>query len=121
MINKPLPELDKSKVRLERDLDISIEGETWGELCKDGVTSYLNSRYRMIQFNFLHQLYIIPSKLHKFNKKKKSPLCFRCGVEEGTFLHSTWTCPLVQEFWQNVQPQIRKSRDSMENANKKRK
>lgn len=102
MINKPLPELDKSKVRWEQDLDISIEGETWGELCQNGVTSYLNSRYRMIQFNFLHQMCITPSKLYKFNKKN-SPLCSRCGVEEGTFLHSTWTwSPLVQGFWQKV-------------------
>lgn len=40
MINKPLPELNKSKVRWEHYLDISIEGETWGEgLCKDVVAS----------------------------------------------------------------------------------
>lgn len=77
-----MPESDKSTVRWEHDLDISIEGETWGELCKDGATSYWNSRYRIIQLNFLHQLYIKPSKLHKFNKKSH---LFALDVEKVTF------------------------------------
>ena len=55
----------------------------------------------MIQFNFLHQTYYTPSKLHGYNANV-SPLCFRCGLEEGTFVHSTWQCSKLQGFWQGV-------------------
>ena len=60
-----LPELDKPRLRWEKDLGIDLEEDLWRDLCRDGVTSTLNSRYRLIQFNFLHQLYITPSRLHR--------------------------------------------------------
>lgn len=31
-----------------------------------------------------------------------SPLCFRCGLAEGTLLHSTWQCSKLQGFWQGI-------------------
>lgn len=99
--NQPLDDPDKSRKRWEQDLGVRIDADLWGQLCKDGVTSTLNSRYRLIQFNFLHQLYYTPSRLHTFNNSI-SPLCFRCGTEEGTFLHSTWLCPKVKVFWEQV-------------------
>ena len=30
------------------------------------------------------------------------PACFRCGLVEGTFLHSTWECSKLQGFWRTV-------------------
>lgn len=99
--NQSVSELDKSKIKWEQELGLTIDASLWTDLCKDSVTSTLNSRYRLIQYNFLHQLYITPSKLHRFNPKI-SPLCFRCGSVEGTFLHCTWTCPKVIPFWQKV-------------------
>ncbi|CAB1349379.1 unnamed protein product, partial [Coregonus sp. 'balchen'] len=56
------PELDKSRLRWEKDLGINLDEGLWSDLCRDGVTSTLNSRYRLIQFNFLHQLCITPSR-----------------------------------------------------------
>jgi len=83
--------MDRSRFKLEKDLGITIEEQLWRNLCRDGVISTLSARYRLIEFNFLHQLYITPHKLHKYNSNI-SPLCFRCDTEEGTFLHSTWQC-----------------------------
>ena len=96
-----LPGLDKPRLRWGKDLGIDLDEDLWSDLCRDGVTSTLNSRYRLIQFNFLHQLYITPSRLHKFNPDISS-LCFRCGSDEGTFLHSTWQCSKLHGFWQGV-------------------
>jgi len=45
---QPLVDPDKSRRRWEQDLAVRIEGDLWGQLCKDGVTSTLNSRYRLI-------------------------------------------------------------------------
>ena len=86
-----VPDLDRSKVKWEKDLGIPIDEQLWRNLCRDGVTS----RYKLIQFNFLHQLSITPHKLHKFNSSTLA-LCFRCGTEEGTFLHSTCQCSNLQ-------------------------
>lgn len=86
---------------MAKRLGIETDPDLWRDLCRDGVTGTLNARYRLIQFNFLHQTYLTPPKLHGFNSKF-SPLCFRCGLVEGTFLHSTWECNKVQDFWQTV-------------------
>lgn len=94
-------EPERFRLRWERDLGIEIDPELWRDLCRDGVTCTLNARYRLIQFNFLHQTYYTPSKLHGFNPSL-SPLCFRCGLVEGTFLHSTWQCSKLQGFWQGI-------------------
>ncbi len=96
-----IPGMDRSRLKWEKDLGINIDEQLWRNLCKDRVTSTLNARYRLIQFNFLQQLYITPHKLHKYNSNISS-LCFRCGMEEGTFLHSTWQCSKLQGFWQGV-------------------
>lgn len=97
----PITEPERSRTRWERDLGTEIDPELWEDLCSDGVSCTLNSRYRLIQFNFLHQTYFTPSRLHGFNSSISS-LCFRCGLEEGTFLHSTWHCIKLQGFWQGV-------------------
>lgn len=68
---------------------------------RDGETSTLNSRFRLIQLNFWHQLYYTPSRLHTF-KISISPLRFRCAVEEGTSLHSAWLWPKVKVLWEQV-------------------
>lgn len=68
---------------------------------RDGETSTLNSRFRLIQLNFWHQLYYTPSRLHTF-KISISPLRFRCAVEEGTSLHSAWLWPKVKVLWVQV-------------------
>lgn len=54
---------NKPQLNWEQDLGISTDGEAWSELCKEGITSYLNSRYRLTPFNFLHQVYFTPSRL----------------------------------------------------------
>uniref|UniRef100_A0A3Q3BNZ9 Reverse transcriptase domain-containing protein n=1 Tax=Kryptolebias marmoratus TaxID=37003 RepID=A0A3Q3BNZ9_KRYMA len=93
--------MDSSRIKWEKDLGMSIERQLWNSLCREGLTSTLNARFRLVQFNFLHQLYVTPQKLHKYNSNI-SPLCFRCGMEEGTFLHATWHCSKLQGFWKGV-------------------
>lgn len=38
-----LPELDKPRLRWEKDLGIDLDEGLWSDLCRDGVTSTLNS------------------------------------------------------------------------------
>ena len=38
-----IPDLDRPRLRWEKDLGINLDGELWGDMCSYGVTSYLNS------------------------------------------------------------------------------
>ena len=35
-------------------------------------------------------------------KPEISDLCFRCGTEEGSFVHCTWQCTKVKTFWWDI-------------------
>lgn len=94
----PKPDLYKSKGKWESDLNTTIEDQLWSELCKDSLSATINARYRLVHYNFLHQLYLTPEKIHKF-KPELSDACFRCTIEVGSFLHCTWLCVKVQDFW----------------------
>ena len=86
------------EVRWESDLNITIDESLWSDLCRDGLSATINARYRLTHYNFLHQTYYTPQRLHKY-KSEISDLCFRCGTEEGSFLHCTWQCIKVRTFW----------------------
>ncbi len=83
------------------DLGIEINPVLWNNICRNCVTCTLNSRYSLTLFNFGHQIYLTPSKLHGFHLNVL-PLCFRCGRTEGTFLHSTWECSKFGGFLQGM-------------------
>lgn len=100
MEGAPKSGLHKSRERWESDLRVTIGTELWSELCKKSLTATINSRYRLTHYNFLHQTYITPQKLHHY-KSEISSLCFRCGIEEGSFLHCTWSCTKLGTFWHN--------------------
>lgn len=94
----PKPKLYRSKERWESDLNITIEDALWSDLCKDSISATINSRYRLIHYNFLHQLYLTPEKIHG-SKPELSEVCFRCATEIGSFLHCTWSCVKVRDYW----------------------
>ncbi len=98
MNDAPKPGLHKSRERWESDLSITICPELWSELCHKSLTATINSRYRLTHYNFLHQTYITPQKLQKY-KLEISSLCFRCGIDESSFLHCTWSCTKLKTFW----------------------
>lgn len=93
----PKPDLYRSKGKWESDLNTAIEDQLWSELCKNSLSATINARYRLIHYNFLHQLYWTP-EIHKF-KPELSDVCFHCTIEVGSFLHCTWLCVKVQDFW----------------------
>ena len=93
--------LHKSRERWESDLNITIDESLWSDLCRDSLSATINARYRLTHYNFLHQLYYTPQKLHSY-KPETSDLCFRCGTEEGSFLHCTWQCIKVKTCWYDI-------------------
>jgi len=97
----PKPGVHKSRMKWESDLNVTIDEQFWTELCQNSLSTIINARYRLINYNFLHQLYLTPEKLHSF-KSNLSEMCFRCDTEVGSFLHCTWLCMKVRPFWHDI-------------------
>uniref|UniRef100_A0A667XHY3 Reverse transcriptase zinc-binding domain-containing protein n=1 Tax=Myripristis murdjan TaxID=586833 RepID=A0A667XHY3_9TELE len=58
-------------------------------------------RYKVIQLNLLHRVYITPFRLKKMDHTL-SNLCWHGCGEVGTLLHSLWSCPAVKALWEKV-------------------
>ena len=107
LLQKSSPKIgiQKSRQRWETDLNISIDEPSWERLCLDSMKNTINVRYSLVQYNFLHQLYLTPKKLNNL-KPSLSENCFRCNQDVGTFLHSTWACPKVTPFWKELKKNL---------------
>lgn len=99
--NSPKPGLYKSRMRWESGLNIMIDKHTWPDFCRDSMSATINARYRLTHYNFLHQLYVTPLKIHK-SKSELSDTYFRCSIEVSSFLHCTWLCNKVRPFWHDL-------------------
>ena len=97
----PKPGLHKSTMKWESGLNVTIDEQFWADLCQKSLSTTINARYRLINYNILHQLYLTPEKLHSF-KSDLSEMCFRCDTEVGSFLHCTWHCTKVRPLWHDI-------------------
>ncbi len=80
-------------------MDISLDD--WNTICLNAQTQTLNSRLRLLQYNWVMRTYITPVRLNKFNPNIPD-LCFKCNKLQGTFFHCVWECEEVQKFWVGV-------------------
>lgn len=97
----PKQNIHRSRERWESDLGIKIHEDLWSRLCQNSLFATINARFKLVNFNFLHQLYLSPQKLHRYNPSI-SNVCFRCGIAEGTMLHCIWQCAKVTTFWYDI-------------------
>ena len=81
--------IHRSREWWESDLDITIDEDLWTDLYQNSMFAPVNARIKLVNYNFLHQLYLTPQKLHRY-KPTISNVCFRPGITEGTMLHCTW-------------------------------
>lgn len=76
------------------DLHVTSDAKRGSQLCQKCLSATINCRYRLTHYDFLHQTYNSAKNLHKY-KPALCRLCFRCSLEEGSLLHSTWFCTKV--------------------------
>lgn len=62
-------------------------------------TTFICNRMRETQFKILHR-----SKMDK----RVSPLCVKCKMSVGTYIHYFWECRLIVRFWSNVAQEFSK-------------
>ena len=97
----PKQNIHQSRERWESDLGITIHEDLWSDLCQNSLFATIIARFKLVNYNFLHQLYLTPQKLHRYNPSI-SNICFRCGIAEDTMIHCTWQCTKVTTFWYDI-------------------
>lgn len=83
------------------DLQTDITEQEWGRACSQAQKISINSRFRLLQYNWLMRIYITPEKLNKFNPDIPDT-CIKCGKERGTLYHCLWDCECMRDFWKRV-------------------
>ena len=83
------------------DFQTDITELEWEKACCQVQTMTINSRLRLIQYNWIMRTYITPEKLHKFNPNILDT-CIKCTTEKGTLFHCIWTCKHIQKFWKDL-------------------
>ena len=65
------------------------------------------ARGKFIQYKIIHRYYFTPSRLNKMGLINND-LCWKCGVEKGTFIHASWECSKIL-LWEKVIDNMSKS------------
>ena len=63
----------------------------------------INTRLKLLQYNWLMRTYITPEKLNKYNSAIPD-ICYKYEKENGSLFHCIWQCTEMQTFWQEVKP-----------------
>ena len=63
------------------------------------------NRYREMQYNNLHNVYISPYIYSKY-PAGAPPTCPKCRISPGIRLHCLWECGEIQLFWKAVSTEI---------------
>lgn len=92
--------LTKAFVSWKRDFP-SLEEEYWENCVSSYVSNMISTRDRFLQLKFLHWAYCTQRRLAAIYPDK-SPACPRRGDPEASFILMTWSCPPLQEIWEQV-------------------
>ena len=60
----------------------------WSSICTKVQTQTVNTRLKLLQYNWLMRTYVTPAKLNKFNSIVPD-ICYKCNHSEGALFHST--------------------------------
>ena len=88
---------DSKRQEWIRDLQEDISLSEWSRICLKTHTQTINTRLRMIQFNWIMRTYISPVQLNKFDPNILD-LCYKCNSHQGTLYHCLWKCDEIQKF-----------------------
>ena len=92
---------ENTRQRWIQDLQVDISEIDWGIICSKAQTQTINTRLRLIQYNWIMRIYITPEKLNKFNPNIPDT-CYKCSGHKGTLLHCLWECEEIKTFWRLI-------------------
>lgn len=65
-----------------------------------------NVRFKLTQFNIVHQTYLTPHVLHRIYPDR-SAHCPKCGQADAQFLHMIWECTELKSYWGSILERLR--------------
>lgn len=110
LVNTTTESSNSKRLAWIEDLQTDITEQEWETACYRAQTISINSRLKLIQYNWLMRTYITPEKLNKFNPNIPDT-CIKCGKEKGTLYHCIWKCDIIREFWRRTINTISKIMD----------
>ena len=75
-----------------------ISDDMWNDILRLPSRISICNRYKELQYNILHNIYISPYIYSKYTAGV-SPNCPKCKSHVGTRLHCLWECNTIQVFW----------------------
>lgn len=78
-----------------------IQGEDWDDMWDHPFKHLVSARDRLIQFKFLHRIYLTPARLSRIYPSIDSK-CWRCVHSPADAEHIFWGCPTIQNLWSEV-------------------
>lgn len=82
-------------------LKCEIDTQLWDRILLLPSKISVCNRFKELQYNVLHNVYICPYIYSKYNVGI-SPNCLKCKVHIGTRFHCLWECDNIQSFWKDV-------------------
>ncbi len=67
------------------DLQYDFSDSEWSEVCVRAQNLSINTRFKLLQYNWVMRTYITPEKLNKFNPNIPD-VCFKCQKYKGMFV-----------------------------------
>lgn len=108
MLVEGSPESSSSRLGAwSKDLNEEITPDEWSEICQDAQVQTVNTRLKLLQYNWLMRVYITPVLSNKFNENIPDT-CPKCKVCKGTYFHCIWECEEISKFWKEVHNMIGK-------------
>lgn len=100
-VNSSKESSESKRVAWGVDLHYDLLDSEWNHICARAQTVSINTRFKLIQYNWIMRTYITPEKLNKFNSDIPDT-CFKCRIHKGTLFHCIWECEVIKSFWQKV-------------------
>ena len=82
---------------LPPDLQITISEKLWEYCCVQTRRVSSNSKFHLIHFKYLLQIYYTPSMLYKLGLVG-DVRCGHCCAPDAGFLHLAWYCPKIAAY-----------------------
>lgn len=92
--------------RWRQDLALHIKETDWVRINTTAHTCSPKISMQETAYKILNRWYRTPATLHKIYSGT-SEKCWRCQREEGTLLHTWWSCDLIEPFLQQVHDRIK--------------
>lgn len=104
LTSTPLPVQSRWEVILGEPLS----EKDWIKVHEGVKAANSNVRFKLVQYNFVHQAYLTPKTLSKIFPTRADS-CPRCGAADSDFMHMVWTCPRLSQYWTSVLGKIQEA------------